>query len=69
MTVLQTVALGHLAIPPVGLLREQYTRCGRRCQGEIKEILIFYDARLSGGLHRQPGLVNRFGLTASACML
>ena len=49
MTVLQTVALGHLAIPPVGLLREQYTRCGRRCQGEIKEILIFYDGEADAG--------------------
>ena len=41
MSVLQTVALGHLAIPPVDLLREQYTRCDGLCQEKIKEFLIF----------------------------
>ena len=41
MTVLQTVALGHLAIPPIGLLRGEYTRSLGQCQGEIKDFLIF----------------------------
>ena len=41
MTVLQTVALGHLAIPPIGLLRGKYTRYGRLCQDEINDFLNF----------------------------